>query len=76
MSKYKLTNKAVEDLTQIWNYTAVKWSLNQASLYYEMLINHFSLIADKPESGKSYSKILENLMGLKAGRHIIFYKNK
>lgn len=30
MVRYKLTNKAVEDLTQIWNYTIDKWSENQA----------------------------------------------
>jgi hypothetical protein len=30
MARYKLTNKAVEDLTQIWNYTFNKWSENQA----------------------------------------------
>lgn len=30
MGKYKLTNKAVNDLTEIWNYTCYKWSENQA----------------------------------------------
>lgn len=26
MAKFKLTNKAVEDLTKIWDYTFDKWS--------------------------------------------------
>lgn len=30
MAKYKLTNKAVEDLNGIWDYTAYKWSEAQA----------------------------------------------
>lgn len=30
MAKYKLTNKAVNDLTRIWNYTIDRWSENQA----------------------------------------------
>ena len=34
MARYKLTNKAVEDLAQIWNYTFNKWSENQADTYY------------------------------------------
>lgn len=29
MAKYKFTNKAVFDLTQIWNYTVNKWSEDQ-----------------------------------------------
>jgi toxin ParE1/3/4 len=30
MAKYELTNKAVEDLTKIWEYTIDKWSEQQA----------------------------------------------
>ena len=41
MAKYKLSNKAVNDLTAIWNYTFDKWSENQADKYYLMLLeNH------------------------------------
>jgi toxin ParE1/3/4 len=47
MAKYKLTNKAVEDLTRIW--------------------------ADDPNIGKNYEGIKDELFGLKANRHIIFY---
>ena len=38
MVRYKFTNKAVEDLTKIWNYTVIEWSESQADIYYEMLI--------------------------------------
>ncbi len=31
MAKFKLTNKAVEDLSKIWEYTFEVWSENQAS---------------------------------------------
>ena len=33
MAKYSLTNKAVEDLTNIWDYTFEKWNENQADKY-------------------------------------------
>jgi len=29
MAKFKLTNKVVDDITQIWNYTFDKWSESQ-----------------------------------------------
>jgi toxin ParE1/3/4 len=74
MVKYKLTNKAVEDLTQICNYTIDKWSENQADKYYQMLLDNFSDVANNPDIGKDYSGVIESLLGYRAGRHIIFYR--
>jgi toxin ParE1/3/4 len=74
MAKYKLTNKAVEDLTDIWLYTFEKWSEKQADKYYKMLIDNFNEIARNPGLGKSYSEITNNISGFKVGRHIIFYR--
>jgi toxin ParE1/3/4 len=74
MAKYKLTNKAVDDLTQIWNYSIDKWSENQADRYYQMLLDNFNDVANNPDSGKNYSGIIESLLGFRAGRHIIFYR--
>ena len=74
MAKYKFTNKAVDDLTQIWNYTFDKWSENQADRYYHMLIENCKEIACNTDLGKNYSGVTENLLGFKAGRHIIFYR--
>lgn len=74
MADFRLTKKAVEDLTDIWNYTIENWSENQADIYYQLLINSIREIAHKPYIGKKYSGILDSLIGLKAGRHIIFYR--
>ena len=74
MAKYKLTNKAVEDLTNIWFYTLDKWSEKQADKYYNMLIDNFNEISKKPSLGKNYSDIFKNILGLRVGRHIIFYR--
>ena len=74
MAKYKLTNKAVEDLTEIWNYTFDKWSEYQADKYYQMLLENCYEIACNPELGKNYAEVTENLLGFRAGRHIIFYR--
>ena len=74
MAKYKLTNKAVDDLTQIWNYTFNKWSENQADKYYQMLIDTCEGVANNSDLGKNYSGVTENLLGFKVGRHIIFYR--
>lgn len=74
MAKYILTNKALEDLSEIWNYTFDHWSERQADMYYKMLIENCLQIAEKPDIGKNYGKILTRLFGLRAGRHVIFYR--
>jgi len=74
MAKINFTNKAIDDLTDIWNYTFKKWSENQADLYYLMLIKNCNEIAVNPQLGKNYDGIALNLNGFKAGRHIIFYR--
>ena len=74
MAKYRLTKKAVDDLTGIWNYTFDKWSENQADKYYLMLLENCKEVAKNPELGRHYSMVTENLLGFKAGRHIIFYR--
>jgi toxin ParE1/3/4 len=74
MANYYLTNKAVDDLTNIWKYTFEKWSEKQADKYYEMLINNCQEIAVNPELGKNYDKIASTLFGLRTIRHIIFYR--
>lgn len=74
MAKYRLSNKAVADLAQIWNYTFDKWSENQADKYYQILLDNCNEVALNPDLGKTYFIIIENLLGFRAGRHIIFYQ--
>lgn len=74
MAKYQLTNKAVEDLTNVWNYTFDKWSEQQADSYYELLLDSCQDIANKPDLGKNYEGVKQDLFGLKSNRHIIFYR--
>ena len=70
MAKYKLTNKAVDDLTQIWNYTIKKWSETQADKYYYLLIETIKEISEAPDLGKKYLEVTDNLLGYKVGRCI------
>jgi toxin ParE1/3/4 len=74
MAKYYLTHKAVDDLTEIWNYTFEKWSEGQADKYYRMLIDTCKDIAQNPQIGKHYDGIMATLFGFKVTRHIIFYR--
>jgi toxin ParE1/3/4 len=74
MVKFYLTNKAVEDINDIWNYTVETWSENQAEIYYALIIDSFQLLANKPSQGKSYEVVERNVLGFKTGQHVIFYR--
>ena len=74
MPKYKLTNKAVVDLSKIWEYTFEVWSEKQADKYYDGLISNCEEIAENPDFGKNYEGISNQLLGIKSNRHIIFYR--
>ncbi|REE24832.1 toxin ParE1/3/4 [Winogradskyella pacifica] len=75
MAQFKLTNKAVEDLSKIWDYTFEIWSEKQADKYYGDLISNCQEIAENPDIGKLYDGISKQLLGMSANRHIIFYRN-
>ena len=74
MASYILTNKAVEDLSMIWNYTFEIWSESQADKYYSMLLGSCQELADNKVSGKHYPEINKEIFGFRVGQHIIFYR--
>lgn len=75
MAKYYFSNKAVEDLTNIWNYTVETWSERQADSYYNMLIGYCQKIAQSPLLyGFKYDEIFKGLRGCRVNKHIIFYQ--
>jgi len=73
MAKVILRQEAIDDLNNIWEHTFEKWSENQAEKYYKMLKFACKEIGKNPEIGKQYNKISKKLLGLRSGRHIIFY---
>jgi len=74
MANFHLTNKAVEDLSDIWHYTCETWSEKQADKYYTMLLDFCKELAKKPQAGKKYDEVSLNLLGYKVSQHIIFYR--
>ncbi len=74
MTKFYLSNKAVEDLNDIWDYTVKTWSENQAVIYYSLLMDSCQELVNKPNQGKSYDVVEKNVLGFKTGEHIIFYQ--
>ncbi|MEO7444872.1 MAG: type II toxin-antitoxin system RelE/ParE family toxin [Ferruginibacter sp.] len=74
MVKYVLSNKAVDDLSNIWNYTYEIWSENLADKYYFQLLDYCQDLSENPLLGKHYEEIYIELFGFKPNHHIIFYR--
>lgn len=74
MAQYVFTHKAVEDLSEIYEYTYEFWSEFQADKYYMELIYFCQLLAANPKIGKSYSEIAPDILGFLSNKHIIFYR--
>lgn len=74
MAKYYLTNKAVQDLSEIWDYTHDEWSENQADKYYNFLLESCQEVANNRKFGKAYDEIEKDLLGFKCNHHNIFFK--
>ena len=75
MVKYVLTNKALEDLSNIWNYTFHIWSETQADKYYHMILASCDELGNEKVVGKKYPEIHPEILGYRVGQHIIFYRH-
>ena len=74
MAKYRLTNKAIGDLSDIWNYTFETRSEKQADIYYRFLLKNCRQLAGNQKLGKHYDEVAVDLLGYKTGQHILFYR--
>lgn len=72
MDNLVFRQEAIDDLSEIWEYTFYNWSETQADKYYEMLKLACQEIASNSQLGKDYSDILQGLKGYRIGKHIIF----
>ena len=75
MAEIRFTRKAVEDLSDIWNYTADMWSERQADTYYRLLIASCRKLAGNPVLfGREYKELGADIFGFKVNKHIVFYR--
>jgi toxin ParE1/3/4 len=73
-ARYTLSPRAQADLEEIWQYTAKRWTIEQAETYVRQLAGHFVLLARHPEIGMSCNEIRPGYYKFPAGSHILFYR--
>ena len=71
---YRISQKAVEDLEKIWNYTFDKWSPEQADRYYELIIDEIEFISNNFMTGKSMEHIRKGYRASIIKSHLVFFR--
>ena len=74
--KYRISEKAFEDIEHIWLYTVETWSEQQADRYYNLIFDEIEFIAENSLSGRDYNHIRKNYRNSRVKSHFIFYRYK
>ena len=73
MAKIILRQEAIDDISDIWEYTSRTWTEDQADKYYGMIKSACRQIANNSVLGIKYDRISSNVNGPRVGKHIVFY---
>ena len=74
MAEYIISVKALEDLNNIWIYTAENWSVEQANRYYNLIVDEIEYVLENFEVTKDFGNIRKNYKFSKVKSHLVFYK--
>ncbi len=74
MSGYVVLPRARADLTEIWNYTADRWSPDQADRYIREIHRGIEAIARDPRKGKPCDRIRPGYRRYSVGAHMLFFR--
>ena len=74
MPAYIISEKALEDINNIWIYTAENWSVEQADRYYNLIIDEIEYIVDDLDMARDFGKIRKSYRYSKVKSHLIFFK--
>lgn len=73
MLKIRLSKTAENDLENIWRYTLVNWSENQAQKYISLIEQGLHLLLDNPFLGKLRPDIKAWYRAFQIEKHLVFY---
>ena len=74
MSAYVISEKAVEDINNIWIYTAENWSVAQADRYYNLIYDEIEYIVNNFDMARDFGQIRKSYKCSKVKSHLIFFK--
>ena len=73
MARYRLSNKALNDLERIYVYGITTFGLDQADRYYDGLLGRLQKIADNPEHTQAIDNVWPGLRRSVYQSHAVYY---
>ncbi len=71
--RLNLLPAAEADLSDIWDYTAARWSLNQARIYASGITDLLSLLCDQPEVAQHNGNTVPPVRVHRYQSHIVIF---
>ncbi|HEY6925825.1 MAG TPA: type II toxin-antitoxin system RelE/ParE family toxin [Steroidobacteraceae bacterium] len=72
--RFALAPRAQNDLNDIWNYTAVRWGIDQAETYIRQLWRDIATVAERSSLGRECPEVRAGYFRYPSGSHILFYR--
>ncbi len=72
MSGFVLSPAARADLDEIWEYTAERWSIDQAERYVRAIVDACQALVDGQRQGTAVDHIRKGYFKLSVGSHVVF----
>ena len=76
MFNFEISRLALQDLDDIWEYTAEHWSKQQANKYYKEIFETINEICNNSEIGRPIDDIKYGHRRINVKSHMIIYKIK
>lgn len=73
-SAFQLSPRAEADLIEIWDYTVATWSLEQAIIYEDQLLDACEAIVGDPTRGDDVSYLRDGYRLWRVASHFIIYR--
>jgi toxin ParE1/3/4 len=74
MTRYVLSPRARNDMENIWDYSAERWSNEQAERYVRALQQAIETIAADPRRARACDHIRAGYRKYSVGSHVIFFR--
>lgn len=72
--RYILSARAQRDIDEIWDYTAKRWSIDQAEIYTRQLGQDIEAVAAQPTIGRACPEVRAGYYRYPSGSHVLFYR--
>jgi len=72
--RYLLSPRAQQDIDEIWDYTAERWSIAQAEICIRQLCRDIKAVAARPTIGRACPEVRKDYYKHPSGSHFLFYR--